>query len=132
MAFDFKKRKQHLFIACFIWAVFLAVVAVQPKRTMNFFLPTEFMKSLAHSAAYGVLTFNLCLYFRFKRSFWGCHLNEITATGISLFLTGVWGAVTECSQFFTPDRRPDVIDWAWDMGGAIVGVIIFYLIRGWL
>lgn len=132
MSQNLTKRRKHLLAACILWLILLAVLAVQPQKEMKVFLPTEILQSMAHSAVYGVLAFNFCLYFRFKRKFLGCHLNEITATGLAVFISGLWGAVTECAQYFTPDRRVDIVDWGWDMGGIIAAVIIFYLIREWL
>ncbi len=48
-----------------------------------------------------------------------------------LFLTGLYAATDELHQVFVPNRQGSVIDVCIDTTGALIGLVILWLIRRW-
>lgn len=124
---QFIQRKRHLRLLCFLWGILLIVLAIQPEKVVEVFLPFSIMRDAAHGLTYGILTFFICLYLRFRRHLGGVPMNFKNAALLALVLTGFWGGLTEWLQHFIPDRCVSLSDWLYDMMGAVIGIICFRL-----
>ncbi len=125
-------RRKRLLLACFLWAVLLSVLAMQPLSIVKLFFPSPAARSFAHVLFYGVLAFLFCLYFRFKRNLGKIPIGNYRLVILSFFLTAALGGATEVMQLLTPDRMADLNDLYFDMAGAGIGIACFYLFRGLL
>lgn len=125
-------RKKRLFLACFLWVVLLAVLAMEPNKIVKMFFPTSRARDFAHVLFYGVLAFLLCIYWRFKRRAGHTQIKNIHVVLLSFALTALFGGMTELMQLWTPDRLADWSDLGFDMIGASIGISCFYLFRRFL
>jgi VanZ family protein len=125
------QRKQRLFYACFLWSLLLTALAMQPEKLVETFLPFSIMRSLAHSAAYGAFAFLLCLYFSFRRHLFGIPMKGFAMHAAAFLLTAALGGFTELIQLFSPDRYAELVDWYFDLAGALGGILVFTFSRRW-
>ncbi len=126
------KRKRNLLILCMLWVILLGVLAVEPIRVVKIFFPTEDSRSFAHVLFYGFFGFFLCLFLRFKRTLGKLQLRNRYIIGLSFIVTGLLGGITELMQIFTVDRMADWGDLGFDVLGAGIGIVCFYLFRRFL
>ena len=109
------------------WFLLLIFLALMPERVVLFFLRKPFFFSVAHIVAYWVLAFFLCLYLRFKRTFFVFRMNWWNIFFLTLVCCMACGGITEAVQVLTPDRAPDWYDFYCDLGGAMSGILFFML-----
>lgn len=126
---DLRKRYERLRIACLLWAFLLIALSLQPERVQLFFLPNHIYQMSAHIAAYAAFTFLLCLWLRFRRSFFGFRPGDPVVQVIAFLLAMLWGGAVELSQLFTPDRYADWLDVLCNGAGALAGCLFFPVFR---
>ena len=121
------ERRRRLLTLCLLWALLLAVLAIQPDSLVEFFLPFSILRDGAHTATHGILVFFLCLYLRFRRHVFKVPMTFLNATLLAFFLAAGWGGFTEWMQQFVPGRYVSLKDLAYDMVGALFGIAFFRL-----
>ena len=119
------QRKQRLLALCLLWGLLLAVLALQPERLVEVFLPVLVMRDIAHVLTYGVFAFFIALYLRFRRHLFGLSMTFLNAAFLAFALTVAWGGFTEWIQQFEPSRTVSLKDLAYDVLGAFAGVVVF-------
>ena len=122
-----RQQKNRLAIAVALWAILLVLLALEPDGAVGLILPSDSLKNLAHTPAYGVLAFLICLFLRFKRSVFTLKMTDRNVAVFSFFLTTGWGAGTELLQKWTFDRMASWGDWGFDALGAGAGIIFFFI-----
>lgn len=93
---------------------------------VNGWLQPPFDK-LAHLIAYGALGFSFCIWIRAQR--W--EANKFTHGAIVVLAVSLFGISDEFHQSFVPGRDVSLVDWAADLTGGVLAVILFLAIRGY-
>ena len=124
-----KPARRKYFILSSMWALLLVVMAVQPEKMVKRVLPTSWERFMAHSVAYGIFAFLLCLYFRFRKSLFRYRMKEGFVFLFSFVLVFAWGGLTEYIQLYSRDRIADWLDVFYDVLGAAWGIFLFFLYK---
>jgi VanZ family protein len=115
------------FIYHFPWQFVMAVIFFFSGMSSNDLPDFTFRiwDKFLHFLAYGIL--GILMYRSFINSKWNYICNY--AAFFSIFLTIIYGASDEIHQNYVPGRFPSYADWAADIIGAIVFIIIYRWIR---
>jgi VanZ family protein len=78
---------------------------------------------IQHAFAYLCLSFSIGLWFRAQS--WKQH--TLRCFAVSFAIASLYGLSDEIHQAFVPNRSPDVLDWAADSTGALIGAALCLL-----
>ena len=85
----------------------------------------DFSDKLLHVGAYAVLGFLLYRAFSAKDN----GATPVRLIAMSIFLTALYGASDEIHQYFVPSRSAELLDFAADAIGGILGVMTAMIIH---
>ncbi|MEE9488754.1 MAG: VanZ family protein [Candidatus Brocadiales bacterium] len=95
------------------WAAVLFWASSRPTSPIPFVIPIPHADKGIHFTEFAVLSYLIC---------WAQEPSERALGRIiwaAVLATSVYGALDEFHQSFTPDRTPEVADWAADTLGAV-------------
>lgn len=121
--FNYKKKASTFLIFSILWALLLSLLAVQPEELISPFTPFSFMSTAAHAIMYFILTWLLCVHYRFRKT----HFTKLFI--FSVILASSWGIINEGLQFFEPSRVPDWQDIFTNSAGALLAGLAFVIWR---
>ena len=105
------------------WVVFIALLTLVPGKALpqidwNFLSFDKFI----HFSIFSIMTFLGSVSFKNRLS----STSIIIPLLISLLIAISYGAILEYMQSFIPDREFDYADLAANIGGAVVGILLFF------
>lgn len=124
-SYQFRKKQFLLFAS--LWSICLLVFSLLPHDFIWNLAPSERLQSLAHTAAYGFLTYLLCFYLRFRRSLIKLRMTDMRVYFFACAFTLIWGVVTEFAQMFRADRFSDWNDCLFNAVGSMIGLMVFLI-----
>jgi len=117
-----KRRKALVFIPLIVYWIILFTATTLPMKE----LPSIALgDKVNHFSAYLLLSVMLFLTLIFQRR---NILLQKYAAQFALLIASVYGVLDEIHQLFIPGRSAEVLDWAADTGGALIGVIIITIL----
>jgi VanZ family protein len=111
------------------WQLLLLAIFVQSSiGNMNVIdLGFSFQDKLFHFIVFGFLAILMARSFKkSKLKFFNKYYLIL-----AIILTGLYGVIDEYHQYFVPGRFSTVGDWAADLLGAIVFILVFYYWERW-
>lgn len=117
--------RKRFFFGVLAWSAFLLTCSLLPHDTVIKILPSEKAQSLAHTAAYGTMTWLLCFYLRFHRFFAAWRMTDFKVYVLAFMITFLWGGVTEMAQMLRPDRYTQWEDCLFNALGSALGLTVF-------
>lgn len=118
-------KKNSLFFVHLPFVIYLIVLTIllaMPSQD----LPETFEVSdkMKHFFAFFVLSFLLGMSLHFQEKFRNIAKYSVF---VVLALASFYGGLTEVIQSYVPGRSCDFIDWMFDLGGVLLGILAFLI-----
>ncbi len=105
-----------------IYLIVLTILLAMPSQD----LPNTFEVSdkFKHFLAFFVLSFLFSMSLHFQEIF---SKNKKNIILVVMVLASIYGGLTEIIQAYVPGRSCEFIDWLFDIGGVLLGILAFKL-----
>ncbi|MDP3582535.1 MAG: VanZ family protein [Ignavibacteria bacterium] len=119
----YKTLQEHKVILVYVplavyWAIIFTATSIPVDGLPKFF---DAQDKFEHFAAYFILEILLALTLHFQDKFYIFKQKPIL---YSLFFLSLYAALDEIHQYFIPGRYADVLDWAADVIGGSIAILL--------